>query len=93
MRFRRGDIILNKWAGDNNPIKVFVYLGASGKYGKAWAVVDGTLREHTTCEPRAMNADTEHYILLGHTEAFSVARDDILREREKVDAEINRRKA
>lgn len=76
-RFRRGDLILNKWAGERNPTRVSMFVGSNGKTVTVIDVVRGTLGKGVYYSRDLMN-DTEHFIKIGHSDAFEVMKRDIL---------------
>ena len=82
-RFKCGDLVLNKWAGKGNPLRVCVYLKQSGKYALVLYVdLFGKLESVNAYKGNIEN-DAEHYVLVGHTDAFDLLIADIINEREK----------
>lgn len=58
-RFKVGDIIINKWASDRNPLRKSMYIG----FGFVIAYYQGSFHKATFID---MEKDTEHFIVIGH---------------------------
>ena len=58
-RFKVGDIIINKWASDRNPLRKSMYIG----FGFVIAYYQGRSHKTTFID---MEKDTEHFIVIGH---------------------------
>ena len=58
-RFKVGDIIINKWASDRNPLRKSMYIG----FGFVIAYYQGHFHKTTFID---MEKDTEHFIVIGH---------------------------
>lgn len=58
-RFKVGDIIINKWASDRNPLRKSMYIG----FGFVIAYYQGHFYKTTFID---MEKDTEHFIVIGH---------------------------
>ena len=82
-RFKCGDLVLNKWAGKSNPLKVCVYLKQSGEYALMLYVDSLGKLESVNAYKGNVENDAEHYVIVGHTDAFDLLASDILKEREK----------
>lgn len=80
MKLKKGDIVLNRWAGESNPTKVFIYTGTSGKYINGIDMVGGRLSK-TQHYKRSLDEpfyDGEPaYVKVGHTEAFEIMKKDL----------------
>lgn len=79
-KFKLGDLVLNKWAGDLNPTKVFCYIKYSGKYSDVVSIDDeGKLikQQYYSSSFNEVRDGEEMYVKVGHTNAFDVLKNDI----------------
>lgn len=80
MKPKRGDIILNKWAGENNPIRHFIYTHTSGKYAYGIYLHGNRLSkgmyEKNFLEKKLPDG-TAAYEVVGYSGAFDRMKNDI----------------
>ena len=72
-RFKRGDIILNKWAGERNPINKFILLSYNAEYGCCLCYYSNKIHK-TAYYLRDLDRDEEHFVLIGHAPIDDVFR-------------------
>ncbi|MBL1228169.1 hypothetical protein IW492_02845 [Enterococcus sp. BWB1-3] len=80
-KFKKGDIVLNRWAGHPS-VGYFIYLGVSGKYIKGLELDHWTNRikecEYYKHSLQELFHDGEPaFIVVGHTSAFDVMKNDL----------------
>lgn len=73
-RFKRGDIIWNKWAADTNPIRAFVYTHTAGDAVHGIHVNRGLERVRYY---KHVAEDIERFEIIGHTDEFDILMRDI----------------
>lgn len=88
MKLKKGDIILNRWAGENNPTKVFIYTGSSGRYVNGVQFMNGRLSKtqyykHSLDEP--FHDGEPAFIKVGHTETYEVMKNDLMIHQKEAD--------
>ena len=70
-----GTIICNHWAGENNPVKYFIYTGIKNGYGTGLYLQDGKL-----IELRVYKKDIEeaaNFEPIGISKGFEVIKDEL----------------
>lgn len=78
-KFRKGDIIHNRYAGHPS-VKYFIYLGVSGKYVNGLELREGKGIKKCQYYKSSMNEmlDGEPaFQVVGHTNAFDVMKQDL----------------
>lgn len=58
-RFKVGDVILNKWASERNPIRKGIYIGG----GYLVNLKYGRFHKYTLVD---LEEDTEHFVVIGN---------------------------
>lgn len=78
-RFKHGDLVLNKWAGKDNPIRVSVFI-RSGKEHTYCVALDGAGK---FTEVRYYTSDIEKqidkFVKIGRTDAYALLKADLLK--------------
>lgn len=72
---KKGTIIRNHWAGENNPGRYFIYMGISGRYAVGIQYIDGKLQKVNYY--KSDFADKEKFEPVGYCNAFDVMKADI----------------
>jgi len=75
-----GTIILNKWAGDNNPIRYFIYTGISGKYANGIVCVGGQLKKTQFYKHDFLNSGM--FEAVGYCNAFDIMKQALMNKEE-----------
>ena len=77
---KRGDIILNKWAGHID-VRYFIYLGTDGNYIKGIEYIKGTWRRinyyKNDVKNQLMSNGERAYEVVGHTNFLDIAKTDL----------------
>lgn len=79
-----GSIVLNKWAGENNPIRYFIYTGMTAKYANGIVCVDGQLRKTQFYKHDFLNSGMFEEV--GYCNTFDIMKQDLRRAHE---ADVN----
>ena len=78
-RFKHGDLVLNKWASKENPIRVSVFIKSGTEYTYCVAL-DGAGK---FTEVRYYTSDiknqTDKFVNVGHTEAYALLKADLIK--------------
>ena len=80
-KFRKGDIIHNRYAGHPSN-KYFIYLGVSGRYVNGLALQEGKGIKKCQYYKSSMNEMLDGkpaFQVVGHTKAFDVMKQDLLK--------------
>lgn len=72
---KKGTIIRNHWAGENNPTRFCIYLGTSGRYVNVLELANGKLRKGQYYKSHFK--DREVFEIVGHTQGFEVLKNDL----------------
>lgn len=72
-----GTIVENKWAGQGNPLRYFVYTGISGKYATGISEVNGELERVRYYKEDLLNATM--LVPVGYCEGFDLMKADLRR--------------
>ena len=70
-----GTIVLNHWAGQNNPAKYFIYTGIKGKYATGIFLNNGKL-ERVTCYATDFR-NKEIFEPVGYCKGFDIMKEDL----------------
>ena len=61
----KGDIVLNRWAGYNNPARIFIVEHIGKEMTKVRYEVDGNLRSGNYYT-KDLKEDKEHFVVIGN---------------------------
>lgn len=75
-RYKRGDIILNKYAGPRNPLRCFVYLGSNSQHTQGIELLNGRLAK-ADYYTKDVKQNPDKFVVVGHTDAFDVLKRDL----------------
>jgi len=81
-RFKHGDLVLNKWAGESNPIRVSVFI-KSGKEHTYCVAIDESgkfieVRYYTS----DIEKQTDKFVNVGRTDAYDILKADLIKAKE-----------
>lgn len=72
---RKGTIIRNHWASENNPSRFFIYTGADGRFANGIELVDGKLNTVRYYKVDFRNKDI--FEPMGHCKAFDIMKNEL----------------
>lgn len=72
---KKGTIIRNHWAGDNNPMRYFIYTGSSGSCVNGIALVSRQLRKAQYYKTDFNNRDI--FEIVGQSKGFDILENDL----------------
>lgn len=90
-KFKLGDLVLNRWASDSNPTRVFCYIKNRGKYTDVVALDDKgklAMQKYYSSSLNETKDGEDAYMKIGRTNAFDVLKHDIETAREAEDRTI-----
>lgn len=73
---KKGDIVLNKWAGKDNPCRIFIITYIGKTHTNVLYEQKGAVKK-AQYFTRDLKTDKEHYEILGHLDYEKVIRDKL----------------
>ena len=83
-RFKHGDLVLNKWAGEQNPIRVSVFIKSGKEHTYCVALDEGGKFTEVKYYTSDIEKQTDKFVKVGHTDAYQILKTDLLEAREGV---------
>ena len=80
-RFKQGDLVLNKWAGPNNPIKISVCIKSGKTYTRCLALDGADKFFEVTYYTSDMEKQKYMFVNLGQTAACALFKSEIIKAR------------
>lgn len=85
MRPKKGDIILNRWAGTKEGA-YFIYTGTSGRYLNGMQLGNGRLTKtqyYVSGIDETLPDGNPAFEIVGHTNAYDVMKNDLVQQQER----------
>ena len=80
-RFKQGDLVLNKWAGPNNPIKVSVFIKSGKTHTRCLALDRADKFFEVTYYTSDIEKQTDMFVNLGQTAAYALLKSELIKAR------------
>lgn len=71
-----GDIVLNHWAGESNPIRYFIFIKSNGKYSK---VIRFNGERLSTGSYYSRDLKTDEFEVVGHIPLKETIKSELLK--------------
>ena len=79
-KFKRGDILRNRWAGEKNPTRFFIVWKTYGKKVSVIELINNKLnfeKDSYTDVYELFHDGEPAFVKIGHTRAFELMREDL----------------
>lgn len=87
MKFKRGDIVLNRWAGEDSPIRIFIIFEIRGRKVKTIESIGGKIsidQDYSYSNVYEMHKDGKPaFLKIGESKMFRIINDELARMKER----------
>lgn len=73
---KKGDVVLNKWAGESNPCRIFIITYIGKTYTNVLYEQKGAVKK-AQYYTRDLKTDKDHFVVIDHLDYEKVIRDKL----------------